>query len=119
MKSIVSTTGFCLAPLTTLFICPQLDKLDDMIENNTDLIDHATAMAALFTNYDGAFKSLRFKPSSYKDNALLAHVSTNLHRQVCEQQKRGSQRYGISKHRFWFYHFVSFLFHPSLTCTDQ
>ena len=54
-----------------------------MIENNTDLIDHATAMAALFTNYDGAFKSLRFKPSSYKDNALLAHVSTNLHRQVC------------------------------------
>ncbi len=57
-----------------------------MIENNTDLIDHATAMAALFTNYDGAFKSLRFKPSSYKDNALLAHVSTNLHRQVCDSQ---------------------------------
>ncbi len=86
-------TWSCLALIIFSSSVPQLDKLDDMIENNTDLIDHATAMAALFTNYDGAFKSLRFKPSSYKDNALLAHVSTNLHRQVCG-------RFRILKHSF-------------------
>jgi hypothetical protein len=59
----------------------QIERLVDMLENNKDMDESAKQMSLVFTNYDGAYKSLRFKPSSFKDNPVLSHVSTNLHRQ--------------------------------------